>query len=239
MTQTIDAGAAPAPASWSTDDASSRRTARTTALLYLGLAVAGVVSFMLIRPSLFEPGDPAATLANLVDSPGTARLGIAAEMAVVVTQALAAMWFFRLFRAVDAFAAGAIAVFGLVNAVVILVSAGFLATALDVALEPVGDPGTAQVLYLASDNMWGVGALFFGLWLIPMGWCVLQTPSMPRALGWVLVVGGVGYLLSAFVRYLVPDAGALVDLAAIPATIGELWIIGYLLVRGTGRRTPA
>jgi hypothetical protein len=211
-------------------------TARTTGLLYLGLAITGALGFLMIRPALFEAGDAAGTLANLVDNPGLARLGIAVEMGVVVTQALVALWFFRLFRRVDAFAAGAITVFGLVNAVVILGSAASLATALDVALEPVGDPGTAQLLYLVSDNLWGVGALFFGLWLIPMGWCVLQSASMPRALGWVLVAGGVGYVLSAFLRYLVPDAGSLVDLATIPATVGEVWIIGILLLRGVGRR---
>ena len=211
------------------------RTARVTALLYLGLAITGGLGFLLVRPALFEPGDAAATLANLVDNPGLARFGIALEMGTVVTQALAALWFFRLFRSVDAFAAGAIAVFGMVNAVAIMGSAACLATALEVALEPVGDPGAAQLLYLVSDNLWGVGALFFGLWLIPMGWCVLQSGSMPRALGWVLIVGGVGYLLSAFLRYLVPDAGTLTDLVAIPATIGEVWIIGQLFVRGVGR----
>jgi hypothetical protein len=215
------------------------RTARITGLLYLGVAITGALGFLMIRPVLFEAGDPAATLANLVDDPALARLGIALEMGVVVTQALVALWFFRLFRSVDALAAGAIAVFGMVNAVAILGSAAFLATALDVALEPVGDPGSAQLMYLVSDNLWGVGALFFGLWLVPMGWCVLQTGSMPRTLGWVLVVGGVGYVLGAFLRYLAPDAGALVDLAAIPATIGEVWIIGHLLLRGTGRRIPA
>ena len=212
-------------------------TARTTGLLYLGLAITGALGFLLIRPALFEPGDAAGTLANLVDSPGLARLGIALEMGVVVTQALVALWFYRLFRSVDSFAAGAIAVFGMVNAIAILGSAASLATALDIALEPVGDPGTAHLLYLVSDNLWGVGALFFGLWLIPMGWCVLQSGPMPRALGWVLIVGGAGYVLSAFLRYLVPDAGSLVDLATIPATIGEVWIIGYLFLRGVGRRS--
>ena len=217
-------------------DGRDLRTARTTAALYLGLGITGTLGFLLIRPTLFEPGDAAGTLANLVENPGLARLGIALEMGVVVTQALVALWFFRLFRSVDSFAAGAIAVFGMVNAVAILGSAASLATALDVALEPVGDPGTAQLLYLVSDNLWGVGALFFGLWLIPMGWCVLQSAAMPRALGWVLIVGGVGYVVSAFLRYLVPDAGSLVDLATIPATIGEVWIIGVLLLRGVGRR---
>lgn len=220
-------------------DGNTLRTARVTALLYIGLAAAGALGFLLVRPSLFEAGDAAATLANLVESPGTARLGIGLEMAAVVTQALVALWFFRLFRAVDAFGAGAIAVFGLVNAVAILSSAALFATALSVALEPVGDPGTAHLLLLTSDNFWGVGNLFFGLWLIPMGWCVLQTRLMPRALGKVLIFGGIGYVLAAFLRYLAPDLATVTELLAIPATIGELWIIGYLLLRGLGRRVTA
>ena len=212
------------------------RTARTTGVLYLVLAVTGMLGFLLIRQELFAPDDAAATLANLVENPGVARLGIALELGVVLAEALAALWFFRLFRPVDSFAAGAIAAFGLVNAVAISVSAACLATALQVALEPVGDAGNAQLMYLVSDNLWTVGGLFFGLWLVPMGWCVLRSGWMPRALGWILVVGGAGYVLGAFVDYLVPDAQLLADLMIVPATIGELWMIGYLLVRGVDRR---
>jgi hypothetical protein len=217
----------------------TRRDARTAGLLYLGLGLTGLLGFILIRTRLFDPDDPAATLAHLLENEQLARAGIALEMGVVVTQALAALWFYRLFRSVDAFAAGAIAVFGVVNAVAILVSAAFLATALQVALDPVGDPGLAQLMYLVSDNLWGVGALFFGLWLIPMGWCVLRSRWMPRLLGQILVVGGVGYVLSAFVRYLAPDAGVVADLLAVPATVGEFWMIGYLLIRGVSHPAEA
>jgi hypothetical protein len=66
---------------------------------------------------------------------------------------------------------------------------------------------------------------------------VLQSGWMPRALGWILVGGGIGYLLSAFVRYLAPDAPVVADALAFPATVGELWMIGYLLVRGVRRHT--
>jgi hypothetical protein len=209
-------------------------TARVTGLLYLGVAVTGLLGFIVVRPRLFDPDDPAATLANLLADESLARAGIALELGIVLTQTLAALWFYRLFRTVDGFAAGAIACFGLVNAVAVLGSAAFLATALQVALDPVGDTsGLPQFAYLVSDNLWGVGALFFGLWLIPMGWCVLRSGWMPRLLGWTLVVGGVGYVLSAFVRYLVPDAGGTVDLLlAAPASVGEFWMDGYLLVRG-------
>lgn len=220
------------------------RTARTTGLLYLSLAIAGGLGFLLIRQRLFAAGDPAATLANLVEHETLARIGIAFELLVVVTQALAAAWFYRLFRTADSFAAAGIAAFGLVNAVTILTSAAMLATALEVALAPAGDTAaTVQLLYLISANLWGVGALFFGLWLIPMGWCVLRSGWMPRALGWVLVVGGVAYVLNAFVRYLVPGSESAVDALTVPATVGELWMIGYLLVHGVGARareeTPA
>mgnify|MGYP007020065700 CR=1 FL=1 len=47
-----------------------------------------------------------------------------------------------------------------------------------------------------------------------------------------LVAGGVGYVTSAFVDYAVDAPAWLVDALAIPATVGELWMIGYLLVVG-------
>jgi hypothetical protein len=60
---------------------------------------------------------------------------------------------------------------------------------------------------------------------------------MPRALGWILVGGGIGYLLSAFIRYLAPDASLVADALTYPATAGEIWMIGYLLIRGVRRHT--
>jgi len=223
---------APSPAP-STTGTPFLGTARLTGLLYLALGVTGIVGFLLIRPLLFDPDDPAASVANLIDHELLARVGIAIDLALVAAQALAALWFYKLFRSVDAFAAGAIAVFGMVNAVAILSSTAFVATALDSALaDPAGRVGEPQLMYLVSENMWGVSTVFFGLWLVPMGWCVLRSARMPRLLGWVLMVGGVGYVLSAFTGYLLPDAGCVAAALVVPATIGEFWMIGYLLVKG-------
>jgi hypothetical protein len=74
--------------------------------------------------------------------------------------------------------------------------------------------------------------MFFGLWLIPMGWLVLRSRWLPRPLGWILIAGGVSYLVSAFVTYLFPDADLVAGLLTVPATIGEFWILGYLIVFG-------
>lgn len=209
--------------------------ARTTGLAYLGLAVTGMLGFLVVRPRLHDATDPAQTLANLVAHEDLARAGLALELAIVLTQALVAISFFRLFRRVDATRAGAIAAFGLLNAAAILGSAAMLAGALEVAAAPdlLADPaGSVQLLYTLSDGFWAAGGLFFGLWLIPMGRLVLAT-TMPRLLGRTLVVGGVGYVLAAFVAALAPDAPATVaTLLTLPASVGELWMVGYLLVRG-------
>jgi Domain of unknown function (DUF4386) len=223
------------------DPAARRRTARATGLLYLGLGVTGMLGYLLVRNQIFVADDPAGTLANLTERAGLARVGIALEMGTVLTQALAAVWFFRLFRTVDSFAAGSLAAFGVVNAVMISASAALLAGALDVAGDSALAPGadaaaTAQLLTVLSEHFWGVGAIFFGLWLIPMGSLVVRSGWLPRSLGQLLMAGGVGYILSAFVAYLFTDADTIADLMTLPATVGEFWIIGYLIIRGTRDR---
>jgi hypothetical protein len=61
---------------------------------------------------------------------------------------------------------------------------------------------------------------------------------VPRLLGWILVVGGIGYVIGPFLAYLT-DVRVAADLVVVPATIGEFWMIGHLLVRGVKVATPA
>jgi hypothetical protein len=212
------------------------RTARITGLLYLGITITGVLSYLVIRSELYDADDPVATLAQLVHNQSLAGLGVALELGIVLTQALAGLWFYRLFRTVDAFAAGSLAAFSFVNAIVILMSAVSLGTALEVATDPGlvagGDAaGTAQLMYVVSDQLWLAGEIFFGLWLVPMGRLVHLSGWMPRPLGWILIIGGVAYVVGPFLAYLTGDS-VVADLVVIPATIGEFWMIGYLLLRG-------
>jgi len=57
------------------------------------------------------------------------------------------------------------------------------------------------------------------------------------ALGAVLVVGGASYMIDMLARFLVPALGESIhNYLAIPPTIAEIWMVGYLLVKGV--RTP-
>ncbi len=215
-------------------------TARVSGVLYLILAVAGAVGFLLIRPAIVVSDDASATLANLTSHETLARVGVGLELVTVLSQALLAVWFFKLFRSVNVTAAMSLAAFGLVNAVAILGSAAFSSTALAVAFDPslstaTGTGETVQLMYQLGGALWGVGGLFFGLWLIPMGWLVIQSRWMPRLLGWILIAGGVAYVIGVFVTYVVPTPGFVADSLSLVATVGEFWMMGYLLIFGVRR----
>lgn len=221
--------------------APSRSDCLWAGLFYLGLGVAGSAAFMGVRPQVFAAPDAAETLANLTSREGLARIGIALELVTVVFQALCAMWFTRVFRHVDIAAAMAVALFGVVNAVAILISSTLLRAALDAALSA-ADPSIAHGLVAMSGRFWDAGAVFFGLWLLPMGWLVLKSRFGPRALGWILILGSAAYVANVFIAVLIPNAGVWVAALPLLATVGEFWMIGLLLWKGlrpAARAAPA
>ena len=202
---------------------------RTTGLLYLGLAVSGMISFLGIRSQIYVEGNPTDTVSKLLDMQNLTRVGIAFELLIVLTQALAALWFYKLFKKLDSFAAMTLAVFGMVNSVAILTAAAFWLNALNSALASNSIELTYNLFSIHND-IWQVSNLFFGLWLIPMGY-LSRKALMPKALAGFLIIGGALYLASTFVLVLLPNQNTLADLMSVPGTIGEFWIIGYLIFK--------
>ena len=211
------------------------RIARVAGFWYLLLAISGILGFLVLHSQIYVPSDPERTLANLIGLQALSRTRLVLELLIVLSQALAAVWFFRLFKSIREWEAWAVAAWGMVNAVAILISALSMAVAIDLAHSSVGTHAdkivVIDLLGRVIRHAWGVGGLFFGLWLIPMGHMVVTSNAMPAWLGRILVLGGVGYLLKTFLQY----AGfqhALLDSLTLPATIGEFWMIGYLLIFG-------
>lgn len=209
-------------------------TARMTGIWYLMLAISGMVGFLILHSRIYVSGDPSQTLTNLVEQETIARTRLLFEFLIIISQALAAVWFYKLFKDIRHDAAWALAAWGMTNSVAILISAVAMSGAIEVATgtqAPNEKLIMIQVFNQFIKHAWGVGSLFFGLWLIPMGYTVVNSQRMPVWLGRVLIFGGAGYILSAFTNYM-NIKGVWVEFLAIPATIGEFWMIIYLLAFG-------
>ena len=74
------------------------KTARITGLWYLIMAITGILGFMIYHSQIFVSGNPEQTLINLVELESTARIRLLLEFAIVISQALTAVWFFKLFK---------------------------------------------------------------------------------------------------------------------------------------------
>ncbi len=62
----------------------------------------------------------------------------------------------------------------------------------------------------------------------------------PKALGVLLIVGGVCYLVDMLALFLVPDFGKkIAAFVIIPSGIAEIWMLGYLLVIGVRTKSQA
>jgi hypothetical protein len=209
-------------------------TARTAGIWYLIMAISGFLGFLVLHPQVFDSEDSQKTLTNLIDRESLAKNRLLLEFAIIVSQALTAVWFYKLFKNINEWAAWAVGIWGMINSVAIMISAISMGSAIEIASSSLTVVDKVTLIELLSSlvtNAWGVGSLFFGLWLIPLGYIVTSSKRMPVWLGRILIIGGFGYLLSVAINYMEIENPILVFLP-IPATIGEFWMIGYLLIFG-------
>ena len=209
-------------------------TARTAGIWYLFMAISGILGFMIFHPQGFVSEDDQKTLTTLIDHESLARTRLLFEFAIIVSQALTAVWFYRLFRNINEWAAWSVGIWGMINSVAIMISAISMGSAIEIAGSSQTVEDKLILIELLSSlvtNAWGVGGLFFGLWLIPLGHIITSTKRMPIWLGRTLIAGGFGYLLSTTINYIGIES-PLVGYLTVPATVGEFWMIGYLLIFG-------
>ncbi len=78
-----------------------------------------------------------------------------------------------------------------------------------------------------------IAQVFFGLWLLPMGYLAYISGMFPRVLGVVLMVACAGYLIDVIALFLVPTVGEAVSgIVVLPAVVGAVRMVLYLLIRG-------
>jgi hypothetical protein len=75
--------------------------------------------------------------------------------------------------------------------------------------------------------------VFFGFQIAALGFLIARSSVIPRAIGFVLLIGGAGFLMTSFADFLAPTlSGRLATLVLPIAIVGEGALTLWLLVKG-------
>ncbi len=212
---------------------SPRRAARIAGGSYVLLFALAIFANFLVREPLIEPGDAAATVANISDSIVSFRLGLVAFLVIFLLDVLVAWALHVVFRAVDHDLSLVAAWFRLVYSVFLGVAlVSYFQTLLLVSgpsYLPSDQIGAQVMLAMESfDAIWLIGLAAFGVHLVLLGVLVLRSGFVPKPLGFIVMVAGVAYVTDTVAHAVLPDydavAGVLLAIVAIPSMIGEGWL---------------
>lgn len=87
----------------------------------------------------------------------------------------------------------------------------------------------AMLTLRAFRNHWYFGLSFFGIHLLFVGYLIYRSTYIPRILGVILAITGLGYILTTFRPFVLP--GVNIDFAKF-TFYGELVFMLWLLIRG-------
>lgn len=218
---------------------SPKRLARVAGLFYLGLVLFMAPAELVVREGVRVPGDAAATAANVAENATMFRLGFVSDLVGITLFLLLGMALYTLLKHVNANVAGAMMVFVALGVATLAINLlnhyAALMVATDSAYAGLGGSSDALVLFFLDlhGHGYSAGQVFFGLWLLPLGYLAYTSGWFPRALGILLMIAAFTHLADTLTHFLVPDVGeAVILIIQIPAIVAEFWMLGYLLVKG-------
>ena len=216
----------------------SVRTASVTAGvgILLMAALAGFGNFVAVQ-GLVTDGNAGRTAEDIMGSEGLFRLGILSLFVVVALDVVVAWSLYRVFSPVSRALSMLAACFRVAYAGVFLVAVSQLIGVLHLlgndAYLRVFSAGqlNAQALSgIASfKDVWAAGLVLFGLHLLVIGYLAYRSGYVPRVLGILLAVAGLGYVIDSFGA--VMSGGSWNDISSF-TFIGEFLFGVWLVIRG-------
>jgi hypothetical protein len=216
------------------------KAARVAGAVYLSLAVTAPFSLLYVPGKLIVSGNAAATANNILAHETLFRLGIVNDLIGSVVFIFVALALYRLLSGVNSTHASLMVALVLVSAAVgfanvvnniaaltLFRGGGFLGVFDKRQLDALG----MLFLGLHSQGLW-VNEIFWGLWLLPFGVLVMRSGFLPRILGVLLIVNCFAYLAASLTSLLSPGYASAVSGAVLPALMGELWVMLWLLIKG-------
>lgn len=191
---------------------------------------------LMLSGRLIVAGGPAATAANLLAHETLFRSGTAALLISTAFYIAATLFVYEVLRPVNRSISLLAAFFSLVGCAVGALSCLFdFVPFILLKGAPYLSVYTTEQLHALSYMFLvvraranDVGLIFFGLHCLGVGYLILRSIFLPRVVGLLMVIAGLGWLTFLFP----PLAQSLAPFNMLPGAIGELSLTLWLIVKG-------
>lgn len=217
-----------------------KKVARVAGFLYLIFIIALIFASAGTLDKLIVYGDAAATANNILAHPWMFRAGFMSDVLSAVLFGLAAWALYALLRPVNHDLALLFLLLNLAGVAIQCVSAlgEFAAWLLLNGADYLKafQPGQLQTLAMFSldlhRNGFMIAQVFFGAWLLPLGYLVFKSGFLPKVLGVLLMLDFAGVLSWFFQFFLLPAYPAISYPGLAVGFIAEFSLSLWLLIMG-------
>jgi Domain of unknown function (DUF4386) len=213
---------------------------RLAGVLYVVTSIFGFFAMGYVPNKLIVHGDATATANNLTASETLFRLGIASQLIGMAGFIFVALALYELLKGVDRRQAALMVILIVVSipiaflnevnsmaALLLVRGADFLSAF---------DKPEREAMAMLFLNLHGRGLvfceLFWGLWLLPLGYLVYKSRFLPRFLGVWLTLAGLGWVILCFTGILLPRYADKLNTYFQPLILGEIAFMLWLVIKG-------
>jgi hypothetical protein len=208
------------------------------------MTIAAVFAEGFVRQSLIVPTDAIATVNNISNNVALFRTGILSFLVVVALDVIVAWALYVFLKPVNNSISLLTAWFRVVYATIFAVSLFNLVSILSYlnstdyiqAFEKQQLLSQVMLSINAFNDGWSIGFIFFGLHLGLLGYLVLKSGFIPKFIGILLVIAGLGYLTDSLGKFVFPGYNVEVSMVTF---IGELVFMFWLLFKGGKTLEPS
>lgn len=231
------------PSHRSATQSSPLTLARLAGVLYIIITIAAIVAHFYVPSTFIVPDDAAATVANIQADQSLFRIGgIGSELIILLSEVVLSIILYYLLRPVNK----TLSLLAAVSRLVMTTIHGLNLLNYFFIIIVLGDPafltafGAEQVQALVSLFLeahtygFAIGIAFLVLHVFALGYLIYRSGYIPRVLGVLFLIAGMGYLFDSIGLLLIASY-QIPDFIAAPIAIAEIAFPIWLLVKGVNR----
>lgn len=218
--------------------------AKVSGIVYLLIFISGFYANFTILESLIDLNSIEQTTLNIINNSIQFRQGLVGFLVMLISDIFLIWSLFKITKPTQKVLSYIASFFRGLHAIFFIIALTKLIEVYKITSQAINSEELQNsVIYLLSnfDKLWTIGLLFFGIHLLLLGLLAIKSSSIPRIIGFLLILAALGYAVDGFSKLYLSSYRDykfyFETIVVLTGVIGELSFTIWLLVKGFSRKT--